>query len=753
MKIYSSDDVRQMVADGRLLMGNLPGRRLNQRQVVIETQNKAGVDVLNAPDRYADDGLVNTLLHSFTLPDYVVKVSIGEKQTRNLTIKLFFAFLDSRDYPTTSHDEYGKIVHSPLPAHCFSDWQVHLKATASDMASWKHMWILLKVLRRTLVKFYGKTSDWPPAQKAAWQVLNACTPRRPSNEKSPPLGIYLGIPSTEFTNRELQMGLRYGVIWLLQRLQAQRSAFVAEPVIEESLRKLHGSARKTYRHALKDLYAFAQKKALTEYTDNEEQLARIAPASWRIIQGDPLLTEWQCYSFTKLRPALVPDTKGNYQLIAANVQQLLLSRCVNQDGSLRQSTKGFGRNDHDWAPLKSWLGPARGVKVPQPCRWGLNWLMHSKLEQLLMVWLLASERAQSSGIANLRFSEVHVARRELQISTLKLRRSANASAKLRRNDVETSIYRLNGAVGEVYHTWLQQAQKAQAAISQLNPEKKYFYGSAAELSGAIVSNTNREASLNMLPLELLSIPGTVWHNTFLEESEDIREAQAFVAILANRIAANRANPKKKIALPPGPIGQSLVVEQELENNNDETYSSVENEAVGHTENTGRNVYKDGFARLGVSEILEPVRAFARKVGDGKIKLAQLMAERLDQESRPVTLLELEQLCGVTSARSDQRDLLARLDVQDKITITGELNVGDQLLVVQTDLTAAMMWGYIRHLEAQLPELMGSNRDQTTVRHLAQYLHLSETWGRFDNSLQQAGKQLANEMQFPFPPLN
>lgn len=755
MRVFTTADVVQRVADGHLVMSNLPSRRLNQRQVVIEVENKAGVDVLSAPERYTNDDLIHTLLHSFTLSKYAVQVGIHQKGQRNASVKSFFAFLDTKDYPVTTEDENGNTVVVPLPANCFSDWLDHLKATETEHNVWQRMADLRKVLLGALEKRFGiHRSKWPTALKAAWQMLCASTPKKPIHEKSPPLGPYLGIPPDRFTNDELKNGLRYGVIWLLQRLQAQREAFVAKPAIQNAQNELQGSTPALFARAFRGLSCYVQgSEPRLGRPNNHERLSRVAPVAWQVIQADPLLTEWQCYCFAKLRPALVPKANGEAHPIAPETQQTLLARCVNADGSLRTPLKGHGRNDAGWALLKPWLGAAGNVRFPQPCRWGLDWLVHSELEQLMMVWLLASERAQTSGIKLLTFDGVWIDRREIQISTLKVRRASDPSAKPRSTDVHTEIYHQHEAPFDVYHTWLQQTRKAQAALVGLNPDNLYMYGSKAQLGGLISQQQTNALTPAVLPLELLSVPRTVWHDTFIAETDNSREAQAFIAILANRVAKKRNNPNARVALPIGPIGQSLVVEQELENNRDDTYSEIENETMGHNKSTGRNVYKDGFKRAGVSEILAPVQAFARKVGDGKIELAQQIAKQLNEQSRPVSLAELEKLCDIDTARANQRDLLATLSSQDKLTITGEIGFGNQLLIVQTDLTAAMMWGYIQHLEAFLPELMTSDRDETTLSHLAQYLHLTDTFTRLDNGLQQAGKCLAKNMQFPFPPLN
>jgi len=747
---YTTNQVLAMVADGRLVLSSLPSRRLSVSQVVIEVNNRAGIDVLTLPSGYENDELLDTLLHSFTLPEYALRVSTSEKVARNRAVIAFFTFIDGNRYPNNLGD--------CLPAHCFVDWLEHLKRTTTPISTWMWMSLLLKILSRTLEKRFGKTAHWPAKQKAAWQILKANIPAKANYEKTPPLGRYLNIPESKYSNHELKMGLRYGVIWLLKRLHAQRTAFVAQPEIVDALAALHGSTLREVEIAFQGEGRLRGRcKPRKDRPDIWERLAQVLPAAWRVIQADPLLIEWQFYCWTKLRPALVTDTNGAAQPFSADIQQMLLSRCINSDGCIRCNPLGLGANDTAWQALKHWLGPAGSLRIPEPCCWGKDWLVHTELERLLMVWLLASERAQKSGIERLTFSGVQISGDKapsLQISTLKLRRASNPSAKSNRTDVETQIYKHRDPPFGVYRDWLTLEQEAYTNLSGYNLARHFLHGSTAPLRGVIVGDIKRAISNALLPLELLSVPGTVWHDTFLAEtsSEGQRIAQAFISILHNRVIQKRTNPTLAVTLPIGPIGQSLVVEQELENNQRAHTAVFEAQVMGHNETTGRNIYKDGFAKLGISEIIEPVRAFARKVGDGKIMLAENMARRLTEASRQITLVELEELSGIESTSSHQTSLLATLDSQNKLTIAGEILQGDETLIVQTEMTAGMMWGYITHLEAALPDLMISDRDETTLKHLAQLIHLHQTFRRFDEALQLAGRQLAAETNFPFPPL-
>lgn len=95
----------------------------------------------------------------------------------------------------------------------------------------------------------------------------------------------------------------------------------------------------------------------------------------------------------------------------------------------------------------------------------------------------------------------------------------------------------------------------------------------------------------------------------------------------------------------------------------------------------------------------------------------------------------------------------QLDEQDKITISGEVEINGELLVVESDFTAALMYGYIQHLEASIPEIMLTNRDEAALQYLSKYLYLHQVFRGLDPHIQDAGKLLAEQTEFPFPPLN
>ena len=756
--IYSTPEVRKLLSIGSLILSDLPSRRLSESQVIVETQNKGRIDILTSPSGYEHDAVIDLLLHFFTLPHYATRLGIARKRAFSGVVHYFFDFVENgfirHLHPPNNHN-LG-VSQKTLPPHIFNNWLDHLKKNTSASATYRSLQTMSQLFTTTATNRYGKISQWPVDIKSAWQILRSIVPPQPQSPKAPPLGHYLGIPTSDFSNRELLMGLRFGVLWILLRMQRFRESFSAYVELEKWHSELKDHDLEGFSRVFSGLSdVISGSKRNPETPIKSKFLTPVSLNAWRAVLNDPLLTEWQFYSWPRLRKALIPrDKPANPFTVTSQIE--LLNR-FHESGSLRFRPRGYGKNDTKWAELKIYLGAATrsNISLSSICFWGTDWLVPSNIEKLLMVWLLASERAQKSGIENLKLTNAFLSsnKSSIQISTLKLRRMSNAPrSKSRQTDVESQIYKRNTPPYQVYNNWLELNKRASSTINGYNSEQKFILY-RHRIDGLICDGRSNEYPNSLLPLNLISVPGTIWHDTFLSEAgpEGRSEAEAFIAIMKNRVEYKRSNPSAPVSLPVSPIGQSLVLEKALENNIQEASSSVEAEAMGHNETTSR-LYKDGFSKLNIDELLEPIQAFARKVGDQKIVLAHKLAEKLASSNRRVTLSELEQLSGIRSASIDQLQLLKNLDEEERLTIAGEILLNGEILIVETDVTAGMMWGYIKHLESNLPNLIISDRDDTTVRNLAQLIYLHHAFKRFDYKLQLAGREIAAKTEFPFPPV-
>ncbi len=750
MRPISQTKLLGMIKKNQIDPSHFASRRISKTQVIIEVKNKKRFDVINAPKTFPNDGTVETILTFFTLPEYCEHIQLGEKVKRNIAVKSFFNFISRNETNWRKGNGSPDSSVKNLPINCPQEWFAHLQQTETEKICWAKMTSITRILDCTLRKIYGKLNAWPTAQRRIYDEFKALTPKVPKNEKLPPIGKYLGIPESEFTNRELLMGLRYGAIWTLMKLQSQRKKFLSKSEISNIFENFKGCTVEKFHDTFSKRNKFSYIHNFLEA--NSKIFSTLHKPSWITITEDPLLREWQCYTWKEFGNILDPASPKELRPLSAEFQLEFLSG-FTQSGDALSLYRDINDVSPEWNDLHNPF--KQRVSITRPCRWGLDWYVHTDIEILLMSWLLATERAQTSGIMNLTFDDIYLSDsrpRTLQISTTKLRRTSNTKKVTSR--VESIIYRQSDPPFIVYQNWLEREKLVHNHLLNYNSNKKFMYGPERRICGTLITARTKSFSPRLTPLELISVPGTVWHSTFLNEtpSTGMREAKAFIAILKNRIQKKISNPNASVTLPIFTIGQSVVLEQQRSTNQRSPFSSVESETLGHSEDTGRNIYKKGFCEIGIEELLEPVRAFARRVGDDKIKLAYDIAQRLEQSQRQVTLGELESICGIETSTHTQQQLLNHLDEKDMLTVSGEIINGDEVLIIETESTACLMWAYIRHIEKSIVSLLSSPRSTQSIQYLAKLINLHHIFDGLPKHLQMTGKSLSDGIDFKFPPL-
>lgn len=726
-----------MIEEKKTFEPSIKKRRLSKSQVIIETNNKNETEILTSPKGFENDEIIETIIYYFTTPSYTSSIGKSTKSNRNYVVKKFFNFIDSN---------YKDKTIKKLPSNCFSDWFEYLKNNERTAKTvWSNMSIMHRIYSRSLLKKYGNATKWPKTQKDSYFDLKNKIPRKPAEEKIQPIGDRLGIPASDFSNKELFMGIRYGCLWMLEKINHIRDLFLEEKEIKNAILKVEGKNLKEI-----DVYFLTKNNMRQSQRYKKPHLSSIANSTWKIIQGNPLIAEWQCYCFKGLRSALDYE---NEPLTKVN-QDSFLSRYINKSGELTSSPKGYGKGDTSWLFLNKYLGSPNSTKslLPRMCMWGAEWLIHNELENLLMVWLLATERIQKSGIERLLTSDLSINKKNLQITHLKIRRKPRRS-----NDldilVHSPIYRHYEPPYKAYKNWVNRINESKKIISDLNPKNHFIYKSKSRLTGQILSNTSASLSNCFLPLQLITREGTIWNKLFLDDAKGSPESKAFIRIIKTLLDDKELNPKKDISLSTSTIGQSLIIEKEIENNHSKKHTKIESTTLGHSESTGRNIYKDRFRTTNTSEIIEPIKDFARRVGDEKFKIAIEISRNLKNKTKTLSLSELEKICGVTSSNTTQKDLLDKLDEQDKLDITGEIKINGELIIIQSEFVSAMMWGYIKHIEKEIIALSSSPRETRTINLIAKYIHLNNIFDTFYPDIKKSGKELSEKMRFPYPPLN
>lgn len=721
--------------------GDFSERRLSPSDILIPASSAPGYKVLSLPKALRNRKSFQALIGYFSTP----KFCFCKKSTQNKHITAVERFIKIVEEQHPAGIEINVAVLKAFIASCANEYTQFMAAT--------HFIELRYAFNAATPNIYGPADSWPIEIKTAYVAFQKIKVRRDSG-KTPPIGLYLGIPESDFSNKELLFGLRMGSLWILDKYNEFRNKLCSGQDLSRCLNGLKGEDIHQYREAFRGFSVYNYKPA--QRNIHYPQILKSGAEVWKTIAEDPLMRELQFYTSSQLRASLVSQKFLSEEIFAEQDYKFLLQCFIRIDGTLCKKPRTREDTKEAKKKFRPYVRYFSQLSITVPLLWGEEFLTPTSLEKLLMVWLLSTERAQQAGIAALKIPDIIFGKNKstLQISTKKLRlASKRTHAKPKDTTVYSNIYRRNSPPYKAYNRWIAQIERGREFIQNYNPDQHFIPETGKRIQGLISNKSGDEITESILPLLLIATEGTTWNKAFRTETLSAeKESAAFIEIIRNRLS-HIWNGAKSSTIPPGVIGQSLVVETQLESNTTNSSNIVESKTVGHTPLTGRNIYKDRFLKIGVAEISDPVASFARRVGDDKIELAKTMALRLLESTRKASLAELEQIAGIESSASCVQHCLQELDAQSRLQISGEILDGDNYLIAQTDITAAQIFGYIRHLERNLPELLISSRHDSSVKHLSKLIFLRGIFEEFPSHLKKEGKSLAESLDFPFPPLD
>lgn len=474
-------------------LSNPESRRLSSNSVVIETNNKKKFDVLFVTNELLRLEVVEILLHYFTLPEYTSKIKAGEKATQNKIVDTFLSYLKLHlkekveKSPTQIIREYIKYLYKKNP----------------NLTSWINLNRLQKIILSSASTKYGKISSWPKNIKAYFIALKNHTPPKPQHKKTPPISIHLGIPKSEFSDSELLMGLRYGSIWVLQKLHELKESIKEDNTVSSYLNQHYHTNISDFNKKTRWIATIRHPRSYTKEEKEKRQFARAILDSYI---RSPLLSEWQCYTFPSLHYALFNHRNS---LLSTEDQKEILSLYKCEKIFITKTAKNscYESTTSLWEPLKQLLDTSDFKNyIPKFHLWGSRLISHTNLEKFLMTWLLATERAQKSGINNLTLDDVHFSMasngkpKSLQISTLKLRR--HRSTNPNNIHVKTQIYNKKSPLFEVYRRWHPVVVKESVASEVIQAAR--FSGSTTVTCSSrsgLSDTVPMGAQLRVLPLQ------------------------------------------------------------------------------------------------------------------------------------------------------------------------------------------------------------------------------------------------------------
>ncbi|OUS23818.1 hypothetical protein A9Q99_27715 [Gammaproteobacteria bacterium 45_16_T64] len=386
-------------------------------------------------------------------------------------------------------------------------------------------------------------------------------------------------------------------------------------------------------------------------------------------------------------------------------------------------------------------------------------LLPSDSEVLAMVWLLASERIQSGGQENLIFEDISFTSSSVQIHFGKDR----SAEKL----FSTPIYYKTSPVYHAYKDWINLMQKSQHFLKN-NPRKGFIL---APKSLSILNGGRKIVAGETLQAGLLGVKNSViWNrclqdvdnakpflylfNKVLENNLKVNEQEAMYesyckkARDSNSIKPNRSKyvTTRRSYLAPAFIAQSreAIDNTSLDSNTDET---VEARLTAHSLETKKHTYKD---RSRSPERIASAANFAADVGELMVEDAQKIISML-KTTKILNLDEAKKILGLKRPSEDINELLQQLDKNILTGLFGEIIEEEKTIIIADKLTAALIYGYMDHIEKELPKLKNDNRNRA-IHFTVKKEYLNQVIKYFPPEIRSKGKLLSNKHNFPYPNL-
>lgn len=415
--------------------------------------------------------------------------------------------------------------------------------------------------------------------------------------------------------------------------------------------------------------------------------------------------------------------------------------------------------------------------------------------QLCIAWLLASDRHQTSNLVRMRTNSLQ--KFENSISTiLKVESYKGRHKKVAGKSINLSLpedekagetYKRNHPIYKAIDQYLELvkiAYKTNALVS--NPELEN------QLLLPFIPNTNEGKAIRLPRYSTSSITSFSWALRInderilsliacLTEGTDTYEAlinspaKPFVDFFKYILEKNQNEPTinnkykpKGIAISPNFIGQSAILavdneayditrsnNMEIAHYHDDVMSeTIDAQSRHHTLETEKNVYID---RSGDRIKLENESRFALLVGEEMVNAAmEVTFERYKNTDLKISYGEAAIAMGmpldqVNYDTYDLNDFLNSSEAMDyTLDKTGIVsNEEGKTVVVKTPIVAALIQGYIKHIDNSLERLIASN-EKRIFSVITHRMFLQQIINNFDEKTKRLADELYGDAQFTFP---
>ena len=391
----------------------------------------------------------------------------------------------------------------------------------------------------------------------------------------------------------------------------------------------------------------------------------------------------------------------------------------------------------------------------------LSFLVYPSIdESLAMEWLLASERIQLTGIENLNIRRNVLWDKEK--GTLQFK---NVVKHRRKGEQHSAIYQ-NDAMYRVYSDWIQLLETAESYIDNLD-------GSIIPpfIDTVRMTRGKRPFHRYRVGFWLMALEGTHTQNALLSDlqgSKNFPHVKSFLKLLHAHLSQTRMNccedhlnrknrndssnstkdkpkanaSKRSLGIGVKVIAQTrAVLEHKIETGR----------LVGHNEKTHEEIY---INRTRSRHINAQSASFAADVGNVMFAEAQKLADKAElvSVSQIQDILDMESISPSTSEYTSMQGIVEEAEKKGFLaSITTVLSKNDQTYVVISPWSAALIQGYVDHIENQKQRLEYCHTQKRNDL-LLKKAYLSLLLERFPHKVRNEGKTILDSWDIPYPSL-
>jgi hypothetical protein len=384
-------------------------------------------------------------------------------------------------------------------------------------------------------------------------------------------------------------------------------------------------------------------------------------------------------------------------------------------------------------------------------------------ELMMLSWLLASERIQSSSQDNIRVSDIRLVHdkrgkhpKSMQLTWIKDRS--------RGKKFGSAIYHSNEAFFEAVMNILFVNEKSQLLKSPSRPNMLLPI-----LNDHLCRKPMELYPSHLSPIFLLAIPGTVTNDCCRNEGY---KPEAFLELL-NYVVRKRVklepiiSPKcnrykfenvqvVRLANAPKITTSTIAQSRALFEDIDTDDLTVTASLSAHSVSTHKGTYAD---RVDISKRnITKKSNFGEVVGDEMISMAKSIAGFRDN----VEILkpyEIYKRIGISCPSLDDEGSLSKLNdfliLAEKegfdIGIIGDISNNYDTFIIQSPITAALITAYIEHIDSELPNISVDSSEKAKLVYIHK-IYLDQLLSCFPGKVITQGRQINLNCQFPFPNL-